>query len=70
MLAIANPRYLCCRYGLAEGTLVKVSCLGPPGSLEIGGAAEAMQASEGQETAEEVAAAAAAAIGAADQVCT
>lgn len=44
------------RYGLAEGALVKVSCLG--GALELEGAAEALREAEGEETAKEVAAAA------------
>ena len=51
---------LCCRYGLPEGTLVKVSCLGPAGETKIGGASEALEAAEGERAAEEVAAAASA----------
>lgn len=54
-----NPQFSClCRYGLAEGTLVKVSCLGPIAGSKVGGASETLEAAEGQQAAEEVAAAA------------
>ena len=48
-----------CRYGLAEGALVKLECLGTSGSLELEGAAEVLLEAEGREAAEQVAAAAA-----------
>ena len=45
---------------MAEGILVKVSCLGPVGETKIGGASEVLDTAEGERTAEEIAAAASA----------
>lgn len=46
---------------------MKVSCLGPTEGLQIGGAKDTLEAAEGQMVAEEVAAAASAAISTTDQ---
>ena len=58
--AVAAKTLSLCRYGLEEGTLVKVSCLGSGSESKLGGAAETLEAAEGQERAEEVALAASA----------
>ena len=64
--AITMGKAICmshaCRYGLAEGTLVKVSCLDPVGKTSIEGATQTLAAAEGEGTADEVAAAASAMI--------
>ena len=44
------------RYGLPEGTLVKISCLEPATSSGIRGAAETLEVAEGQATAHTLAA--------------
>ena len=44
------------RYGLSEGTLVKISCLEPFASSGIRGAAETLEVAEGQATANTLAA--------------
>lgn len=46
------------RYGLPEGALVKISCLGSTSNMQLEGAAEALLEAEGQQAANEIAEAA------------